>query len=255
LTILFDKTLHNGYFGKLPFGSKDKFAKMTNTTLPLVVLTWLCQLEEYFYKIGDTNESGDWNAHGKYYLVKARNGSKEFPLDNIHTIKANSTAVTKITSLQWIKPNIKNNKNTVKYLDEWAAKILCRDNDYVKNKANVVDKTKKCFDRTKTHGPNQYAMSKRSYKPINQEASKNVNIVNFTPQQQQQKTPDQLFLHLGDFMKEEIGTMTKTADKKMQTKKTSNCSTVQIKRLHALFNLPIKAIAKSFHHLKKCKHT
>ncbi len=50
LTILFDKTLHNRYFRKLPFGSKDKFAKMTNTTLPLVVLTWLCQLKEYFYK-------------------------------------------------------------------------------------------------------------------------------------------------------------------------------------------------------------
>ncbi len=59
LTILFDKTLHNGYFRKLPFGSKDKFAKMTNTTLPLVMLTWLCQLEEYFYKISDTNESED----------------------------------------------------------------------------------------------------------------------------------------------------------------------------------------------------
>jgi hypothetical protein len=27
LTIHFDKTLHNGYFEKLPFGSKDKFAK------------------------------------------------------------------------------------------------------------------------------------------------------------------------------------------------------------------------------------
>jgi hypothetical protein len=59
LTILFDKTLHNRYFGKLPFGSKDKFAKMTNTTLPLVMVTWLPQLEEYFYKISDTNESGD----------------------------------------------------------------------------------------------------------------------------------------------------------------------------------------------------
>jgi hypothetical protein len=55
LTILFDKTLHNGYFGKLQIGSKDKFAKMTNTTLPLVVLMWLHQLEEHFYKIGDTN--------------------------------------------------------------------------------------------------------------------------------------------------------------------------------------------------------
>jgi hypothetical protein len=27
LTILFDRTLHNGYFAKLPFGSRDKFAK------------------------------------------------------------------------------------------------------------------------------------------------------------------------------------------------------------------------------------
>ncbi len=192
---------------------------MNNTTLPLVVLTWLRQLEEYFYKTGDTNESRDWNAHGKYCPVKARNVSKEFPLNNIHMIKANSTVVTKITSVQWIKPNIKNNKKVVKSLEEWAAKILCRDNDYVKNKANADDETKKRFDRTKTHGPNQYAMLKRSYKPINQEARNNIIIVNFTPQQYRQKTPDQLFLHLGDFMKGEIETMTKTADKKNANQK------------------------------------
>ncbi len=95
----------------------------------------------------------------------------------------------------------------------------CRDNDYVKNKVNADDETKKYFDRTKKHGSNQYAISKRSYKLINQEARNNINIVNFTPEQQQQKTPDQLFLHLGDFMKGEIVTMTKTAAKKMQTKK------------------------------------
>ncbi len=83
---------------------------MTNITLPLVVLTWLHQLEEYFYEIGDTNESRDWNAHGKYCPVKARNVSKKIPLDNIHMIKANSTAVTKNISVQWIKPDIKNNK-------------------------------------------------------------------------------------------------------------------------------------------------
>ena len=107
LTILFDKTLHNGYFGKLPFGSKDKFAKVTNTTLPLVVLTWLRQLEEYFYKIGDTNESGDWNTHGNYCPVKAWSVTKEFPLENIHMSKANNTAVFKNTSVEWIKPKAK----------------------------------------------------------------------------------------------------------------------------------------------------
>jgi hypothetical protein len=41
-----------GTLQKLPFGSREKFAKMTNTTLALVVLTWLRQLQEYFYKIG-----------------------------------------------------------------------------------------------------------------------------------------------------------------------------------------------------------
>ncbi len=115
--------------------------------------------------------------------------------------KANNTAVTKITSVEWIKPDNKNNKKVVKYLEEWAATILCRDNDYVKNKATADNETKKCFDRTKTHGPNQYAMLNRSYKLNNQDMRNNVNIVRFTPQQQQHKSPDQLFLHLGDFMK------------------------------------------------------
>ncbi len=63
---------------------------------------------------------------------------------------------------------------------------------------------KKCFDRTKTHGPKQYAMSNRSYKLNNQDKRNSVHIVHCTPQEQQNKSPDQLFLHVGDFMKGEI---------------------------------------------------
>ncbi len=44
--------------------------------------------------------------------------------------------------------------------------------------------TKKCFQRTKKHSTDQYAMSNTSYKPNNQEASNNVNIVQCTPEQQ-----------------------------------------------------------------------
>jgi hypothetical protein len=132
---------------------------------------------------------------------------------------------------------------------------LCWDNNYVKNKANADDETKKRFNKTKKHGPNQYAMLKRSYKPINQEARNNVNVVNFTPQQQWQKTLDQLFLHLGDFMKGEIETMTKTADKK-------NANQINIKLLNSaneaaacLVELANKDRHKKFSWLKKCKHT
>jgi hypothetical protein len=98
-------------------------------------------------------------------------------------IKANSTAVTKITSVQLITPGNKNSKQVVKSLEEWAAKILCRDNDYVQNLANADEETKKHFQRTKKHLSNQYAMSTTSYKPNNQEASNNINIVRFTPEQ------------------------------------------------------------------------
>jgi hypothetical protein len=132
---------------------------------------------------------------------------------------------------------------------------LCRDNDYVKNKATADNKMKKRFNRTKTHGPKQYAMSNRSYKLNNQETRNSVHIVHCTPQEQQHKSPDQLFLHVGDFMKGEIDKMTKTTDKKMQKKKTSNYSTVQMRRLHALLHLLIKTFTTKFHHLKKCKHT
>jgi hypothetical protein len=95
-------------------------------------------------------------------------------------------------------------------------------------------------------------MSNTSYKPNNQEVSNKVNIVQFTPEQQQHKTPNQLYLHLCDFMMEGIETMTKT-DKKTTT--TSNSSTVQMKRLHVLLNLPIKHMTKTFQIFNKCKHT
>ncbi len=48
LNILFENTEHSSYFGKLPFGKRTKFEKLVNTTIPLVVLTWLCQLQEPF---------------------------------------------------------------------------------------------------------------------------------------------------------------------------------------------------------------
>ena len=96
--------------------------------------------------------------------------------------KANNTTVEKITSVSWIEPDNKINKKVITSLDEWAAKILCQDNNYVQNLANANEETKKCFQRTKKHSPNQYAMSNTSYKPNNQEASNNVNIVQFTPE-------------------------------------------------------------------------
>ena len=193
LSILFDKNLHNSYFGKLLFGSKEKFAKKTNTILPLVILTWLRLLQEHFYEIVDTNENGDWNEHGKYCPGKASKVEKELPLDYMHMIRANNETVTKITSLDMIKPDNKHHKNVIKSLEEWAAKILCRDSDCIQDLANADNETKLRFERTKAHGRKQYSMMKKNYKPNQQQSGGNAEVVkDFSIERQQHKSPHQL---------------------------------------------------------------
>ena len=58
-------------------------------------------------------------------------------------MKANSTSVVKVDSVTYIKPDGKHYKIVVKSLEEWAAKILCWDNDYVQNIAKSDDEAKK----------------------------------------------------------------------------------------------------------------
>jgi hypothetical protein len=76
-------------------------------------------------------------------------------------ISANDETVTKITSLDMIEPDNKHHKKGIKSLEEWAAKILCRDNNYVQDLANTDDKTKLLFIKTKKHGRKQYLMTKK----------------------------------------------------------------------------------------------
>ncbi len=78
---------------------------------------------------------------------------------------------------------------------------------------------KKRFKRTAKHGSTQYAMSETSYKPANEETNNSVNIVKFTPQQQQNKTPEQLFLHVSNFMKDKIETLAKKSSEEQHEPK------------------------------------
>ncbi len=116
MTILFSKTLHNSYFTKLPFGSKANFEKMPNALLPLIILTWLRQLQEYFFEINDSKEAADWNKYGKYCAVRASQVDKDFPLDSVHMMKANSSGNVKVESFEYIKPDKANNKLVIKSL-------------------------------------------------------------------------------------------------------------------------------------------
>ena len=68
LDLLFDKTEHISYFGKMNFGSKEKFKTATYSSLYLLILTWLRQLEQYFYNFdGNDDFDGDWKILCYYF--------------------------------------------------------------------------------------------------------------------------------------------------------------------------------------------
>jgi hypothetical protein len=146
LDLLFDKTEHNSYFNKLNFGIKEKFKTLSNSSLYLLILTWLRQLEQYFYNFESNGDSlGDWNKHGKYYgtstLLKAA------PLAIIHMAKAIEKR-THVTDVAFFEPDDRD--GVCVSLEEWGARIFTPYNKKVLRDAKIgCEKTKIRFERAK----------------------------------------------------------------------------------------------------------
>ncbi len=105
---------------------------MANTTIPLVILTWLCQLQEHFFEQPENKSQIDWNDSGKYCNIPVKFAVSK-SVNHVHMSKANNKNSTKIESFDSIKPDKKNSKKVVKSLFEWAERILYRESVYVQD--------------------------------------------------------------------------------------------------------------------------
>ena len=131
INILFNQTEHCSYFDKLAFGKKMRFEKMANTTIPLVILTWLRQLQEHVFKLPDHNLQADWSDLGQYF-TQPLSKSVSKGVNHVHLSNATSPVVYRMTSFDNIIPR-KKGKGTnkvVRSLSKWADRILCRNNEY-----------------------------------------------------------------------------------------------------------------------------
>ena len=220
LQILFDETEHSSYFGKLPFGKKTKFVKMRNVTIPLVILTWLQQLQEHCYSLAPTNDGLNWNDKGRYCNAPKRLEVKGH-VNNMFMQLANNKGgdFYKITLFGDLKPNKMDSEKVVKSLYDWAEMILYRDNSYVQKITKSIDGKRKKKRNAKQSMP-QYTMSSVNYKSNDGNNTMNIEINNTTPQQVRHKTTEKLMATVSDFMQINIEKIKKTTDKKRQTRKT-----------------------------------
>jgi len=156
MTILFDKTDHCAYFEKLGFGKKTRFEKMSNTILPLVILTWLRQLQEHVYKLPDHSSQTDWCDMGRYF-TQPPNKAVSKGVNHVHLSKARSPAVQKMKSFEDVIPKKtgKGTEKVIRSLLKWADMILFRENEYVKD---IVTHS---FKEGETSIRNKYAMKKK----------------------------------------------------------------------------------------------
>jgi hypothetical protein len=130
LDVLFNNTVHSGHSSHVQFGMKKKIFQQNNSTLSLVILTWLQQLQQYFLNKEEKDKNGDWNNFRKYTGTTANNLKDTTPLANINFFSVSTPNVlTQITKIKQFKP-FEEIKGVYTSLEEWALHILQPDQEF-----------------------------------------------------------------------------------------------------------------------------
>jgi hypothetical protein len=145
LDVLFVKTDHNGHFSAIKFGGKSNIEKMKHKILFLVILTWLRQIQQYFYNQPDRSENCNWSKYGNYCPTVS--SMRDTPLANINFAKGDNESEP-VKSVDAFRP--KTDHGAVILLEEWALKILKPDVPHILKMA-IKDnsETKERFNNAK----------------------------------------------------------------------------------------------------------
>lgn len=158
LDLIINKTAHSAYFQKIKFGSIQKFQHLDKPILYLVIMTWLRQLQEYFFS--ESNNDVEWNDHGRYWGIKT--GCVDNGLGHVHMSKANSQEHTLVEDFSYFTPSKETKPGVILSLEEWAANILEPDIPHlVEDEENFSDETKSRF--TRANSPFSFNLSTTNF--------------------------------------------------------------------------------------------
>ena len=77
---------------------------MRNNILFLVVLTWLRQLQQYFYKLAERSPNQNWSKYGNYCEILSTLATmKNTPLANIWFAKNDGVKI-QVTNIDFFRP-------------------------------------------------------------------------------------------------------------------------------------------------------
>ena len=247
INTLFEKTEHCSYFGKYGLGKKTRFEKMANTIIPLVILTWLRQLQEHFFLKTDHSKQADWSDLGRY-ISQPANKQVNKGMNHVHL-----TSVTKVVhrmkSFHDIEPKKKGKgaNKVVRSLLEWADMILCRDNNYVDE--IVAQSLQKQGDTTSRK---KYSMQQKNYskQAVRGEGKQDDEIEEFTPDTMKRKSKEELLTDVGNFMIAEVAKLSKPKKRNIEsTNRVNRVVACLVQYVNKVENKAFKSIKEMKDHM------
>ena len=187
---------------------------MSNPVLPLVILTWLRQLQQYFFIQSEDNEDRDWNSHGRYCAAKSKNTDGDFGnLNNINMAVAYEKDPVLVTDVSQFKPD--NITGVTTSLEEWAGRILNPHVDLKLVDKESTDRLNRASQKL-TFKLNDTNHSARSPRDKNKEATSSTkNLFNISPDRQKDKSNTELLLAISTTIQQIVS----SAEKKVSSSK------------------------------------
>jgi hypothetical protein len=121
IQLLFAGTGHSAIFKQMGFGNMTHFKQLTGYAIPFLVITYLRQLQEYFFLV----KGKDFFMEGMYAAIPSR-GKASTRTNNIWMSKSkdkNMNRDVRVTSLEFFQPK-QRVKDDCATLREWAAFIF-----------------------------------------------------------------------------------------------------------------------------------
>jgi hypothetical protein len=193
LEILLNKTSHNSYFGKSVFGGKQYICQFNNPMLYLVVLTWLCQLQQCFFHYNDIQDKKDRNKYGRYCGTASKVRGNAPTLSNINMSRVRNKQLTPVMDLSFFKPN-EIRTDVVTSLEEWAARIL--EPDFLQSLAEAKKDTDSSARCVRANEPSQFILTDAGWKTTTVNESDNQLTISTSPDKHKHKYKEQLLLNV-----------------------------------------------------------
>lgn len=183
---LFGETEHSAMFKQMQFGSMSHFKQMTTYAIPFLMITWLRQLEEFFFL---KNEQ-DFFEQGMYSALATK--PKGSTTNNNIFMSKNGTKnrQVKVETLDFLKPKMRMNANVCVTLREWAAYIF-----ECEFEPQTLDENSKKILKSPSIKKKKYEMSDDDldYSVLNKEEEKDTKTA-ATPMEITKMTDKELFL-------------------------------------------------------------